>query len=81
MKNILGTNENLELFDKNGNLIYEYHTNSLKFTWERKWNSKGFHLYYKDSEKYSWKSTRDENGDELTYQDSDGYKYKSKKLK
>ena len=49
MKNIQGTEENLELFNNNGIKVYSYYKNSYGFIYEYTYNSKGKVLTYKDS--------------------------------
>jgi len=72
MKNILGTEENLELFNENGIIVYEYFKYldgySLEFTYDSNSNV----LTYKDSDGHSEECTYDSQGNELTYKDSDG---------
>ena len=73
MKNILGTEENLELFNENGVRVYEYYKNSNGFSCECTYHSNGNVLTYKDSSGYSYEYTRDSNGNIITYKDSDGF--------
>ena len=75
MKNIKGTEENLDLFDKNGKKVYEYFKKSNGFSFEYTYDSQGNKLTYKDSKGTWYKYTRDSNGKELTYKNSDGYSY------
>ena len=49
MKNIKGTEENLELFNENGIRVYEYFKNSNGFSCEYTRDSNGNELTYKDS--------------------------------
>ena len=49
MKNILGTTENLELFNKEGKLVYEFENESNGSRYERTYDSNGNELTYKDS--------------------------------
>ena len=72
MKNILGTEENLELFNENGVRVYAYRKLSIGFSYERTYDSKGKVLTHKNSNRYSYEYTRDSNGNELTYKNSDG---------
>jgi hypothetical protein len=72
MKNILGTEENLNLFNKNGVKVYEYFKNLNGFSYECTRDSNGKVLTYKDSDGFSYECTRDSDGNELTYKDSDG---------
>jgi len=73
MKNIQGTEENLELFNENGIIVYSYYKNSYGYIYEYTYDSKGKVLTYKDSNGFSCEYTRDSNGNELTYKDSDGF--------
>ena len=72
MKNILGKEENLDLFNKNGKKVYEYFKNSDGYSCEYTYDSNGKVLTFKDSDGYSSEYTRDSNGKELTYKNSDG---------
>ena len=72
MKNILGKTENLELFDKDGRIVYEFSQASDGFSYERTNDSNGKTLIFKDSTGFSSEYTRDSNGKELTYKDSSG---------
>ena len=72
MKNVQGTDENLELFNKDGVKVYEYYKNSKGYSRECTYDSNGKELNYKTSKGYSCEYTRDSNGNELTYKNSDG---------
>ena len=72
MKNILGTTEYLELFDKEGRIVYQFYKDSNGYSSEYTRGDKGNILTYKDSEGFSSEYTRDSNGKELTYKDSNG---------
>jgi hypothetical protein len=72
MKNALGKNEDLELFNEQGKKVYEYFTDSSGYGYEHTFDKNGNTLTYKDSHGYWREYTRDENGKELTYKDSDG---------
>ena len=72
MKNILGTEENLDLFNDNGKQVYEYFKNSKGYSYEYTYDSNGKVLTFKDSNKFTCEYTRDSNGKELTYKDSNG---------
>ena len=72
MKNILGTTENLTLFDKDGRLLYNFYKGSDGYNYERTYDSNGKVLTFKDSTGYSYESTYDSNGNELTYKNSTG---------
>ena len=74
MKNVFGTKENLELFDKDGKIRYDYYADSNGESWGATYDVNGEVLTYKDSEGYSYKYTRDSIGNELTYKDSNGVK-------
>ena len=50
MKNIQGTEENLELFNENGIKVYEYFKNSNGYWYECTRDSNGKVLTYKDSD-------------------------------
>ena len=65
MKNIQGTEENLELFNENGIKIYEYFKYSFGYSEEFTYDSEGNIITYKNSNGYSY---------EAKY-DSDGYSY------
>ena len=73
MKNILGTTENLTLYNKEGKKVYEFYTYSNGFSDEQTRDSDGNVLTYKNSEGYSSERTRDSLGNLLTYKNSDGY--------
>ena len=73
MKNIQGTEENLELFNENGVKVYEYFKYSSRFICECTYDSNGNKLTYKDSDGFSCEYTRDSNGNVLTYKDSYGF--------
>ena len=72
MKNILGTTENLELFNKVGKMVYEFENESNGNWYEYTRDSNGRLLTYKESNGYWYEYTRDSNGKELTYKDSNG---------
>ena len=71
MKNILGTTENLDLFNKEGRKVYEFDKTD-GFISESTYDSNGKQLTYKDSNGHWWESTQDSNGIELTYKNSNG---------
>ena len=76
MKNIQGTEENLELFNENGIKVYEYFKDSKSwFSYERTYDSNGNELTHKDSTGFSDEYTRDSNGNIITYKNSSGYSY------
>lgn len=49
MKNILGTTEDLNLFNKEGRKVYEFYKDSNGDWWESTYDSNGKELTYKDS--------------------------------
>ena len=77
MKNVLGTEENLRLLNKDGKKVYDYYKNTYdskgnhKYT-EVTYDSNGKILTLKNSDGYSCEYTRDSKGKELTYKNSDG---------
>jgi YD repeat-containing protein len=75
MKNILGTTEELELFNKAGIKVYEFTHNSNRYSYEITRDSDGNQLTYKDSNGFSHEYTRDLNGNELTYKNSNGFSH------
>jgi len=75
MKNIQGTEENLELFNENGIKVYEYFKDSDGHSYERTYDSKGKVLTSKDSNGSWYECTYDSKGNESTYKDSNGYWY------
>ena len=72
MKNILGTTESLELFNKEGKRVYRFYKGSDAYSSERTYDSNGNVLTYKDSNGNSYERTYDSHGKELTYKNSDG---------
>jgi len=72
MKNIQGTEENLELLNENGIKVYEYFKNSNGYIYECTYDSNCKVLTYKDSYANWYEYTRDSQGNELTYKNSDG---------
>jgi YD repeat-containing protein len=75
MKNILGKTESLELFNKDGILLYNFYKGSDAYSYERTYDSNGNVLTFKDSTGYSSEYTYDSDGRELTYKNSIGYSY------
>ena len=75
MKNILGTQEDLRLYNKAGNLVYKFTAKSNGSSYEYTYDKFGKLLTYKDSYDYSYEYTYDKNGNTLTYKNSDGYSY------
>jgi hypothetical protein len=49
MKNILGTTENLELFNKEGVMVYRFYKTTNGDWWQSTYDSKGKELTFKDS--------------------------------
>ena len=74
MKNILGTKENLELFNENGIRVYEYFK-AYEYSEECTYDSQGKVLTFKNSFGFSYECTYDSNGKELTFKDSNGFSY------
>jgi len=72
MKNILGTTENLDLFNKESKRIYKFYKTSDGYSYEFTYDSNGNRLTYKDSDGDWSEYTYDSNGKELTYKDSNG---------
>ena len=72
MKNIFGKEEDLELFNKEGKLVYWFFIDSYGISWEKTYGSNGNVITYKNSNGFSFEKTYDSNGKELTYKDSDG---------
>jgi ribosomal protein L27 len=75
MKNILGTTENLELFNNDGKRVYDFYKHSNGVSYEYTRDSNGNMLTFKDSNGYSSESTRDSDGNVLTFKDSNGFSY------
>ena len=75
MKNILGTDNNLELFNKESKIVYRFYKNSIGYSFEYTYDSNGNILTSKESNGYSCEYTYDSNGKELTFKDSDGYSF------
>ena len=73
MKNILGKNENLKLFNNKGKIVYQYCKESDGYCREYTYDEKGNELTFKDSAGYWYEYTRDDKGKELTYKNSNGY--------
>ena len=62
MKNILGTEENLELFNENGIKVYDYFKYTFGYSEEFTYDSNGNELTYKNSDGYIFEYTHDSNG-------------------
>ena len=72
MKNALGKDENLKLFNEQGKKVYEYNTYLSGYWHEYTYDENGYALTYKDSDGFWSEYTRDEKGNELTYKNSNG---------
>ena len=72
MKNILGTTENLEFYNKDGVKVYEFKTNIYGYSYEKTYDEKGNILTHRNSNGHSYECTRDKFGYILTYKNSDG---------
>ncbi len=77
MKNILGKNKNLKLYNKKGILIYEFFKDSNNLSWERTYDKQGNRLTYKNSNNYSSEYTYNKQGDVSTFKNSNGYSSES----
>jgi hypothetical protein len=75
--NALGAFEDLELFDKNGNIVYKFFTSSDGYWSKSTYDEKGNQLTYEDSRGNWRKITYDKKGNQLTWEDSRGYWRKS----
>ena len=75
MKNIQGTEENLELFNDNGIKVYSYYKDSYGFIYECTYDLNGKLLTSKDSDGYSCEYTYDSNGNVLTSKHSNVFSY------
>ena len=72
MKNIFGKQEELELFNKQGKLVYRFYEGENEYWVEKTYDSNGNLLTYKDSDDYWNEITYDSNGNELTFKNSNG---------
>jgi hypothetical protein len=72
--NALGAFEDLNLFDKNGNIVYKFLSYSDGYWSKSTYDEKGNPLTFEDSDDYWSKRTYDEKGNKLTYEDSRGIK-------
>ena len=75
MKNILGKSENLKLYNKEGNILYEFYLTTNSSSVEYTYNRNGNQLTFKNSNGYNWEKTFNLNGRELTFKNSDGDSY------
>jgi len=73
MKNILGTEKDLQLFHTNGEMAYRYNKDSDSYWQEYTYDDKGNVLTYKSSKGYLEEYTYDESDNQLTFKGSDGY--------
>ena len=73
MLNILGTSEDLELFNKEGVKLYHFETCKNGVIRECTWDKWSQTLTSKDSRGFLCLYTRDEKGKQLAYKNSDGY--------
>jgi YD repeat-containing protein len=74
MKNILGTTERLEFYNREGKVVYLFYKYRNGNSCEHTYNKNGKVLTFKDSDGFYFEYTRDENGKELTFRNSDGVK-------
>jgi YD repeat-containing protein len=72
MKNIFGKTENLDLFDKDGKVVYRFCKVSGGYSYEYTYDSHGNVLTFKDSDGYSYELTYDLQGNPLTFKNSNG---------
>ena len=72
MKNILGTEENLDLFNEDGARVYRYRKWPNGLIQELTFDTNQNISTYKDSNGFSYEATYDSDNKELTYKDSDG---------
>ena len=75
MKNILGTQEELRLYNKAGAMIYKFIKVIDGYSYERTYDKNGNKLTYKNSDGNSSEYTYNENGKRLTYKDSNGFSW------
>jgi len=73
MKNILGKKEDLELFNADGDIVYEFEVYSSGNCSERTYDCNSNMLTFKDSYGYWSEYTYDSDGRQLTMKNSDGY--------
>ena len=73
MKNILGTTENLDLYTKEGIIVYKFIVDLYGPSCESTYDTNGNELTCTDSDGFSYEYTRDSNGNVLTYKNSNGY--------
>tara|TARA_R110000823_G_scaffold314955_1_gene445111 strand:- start:3837 stop:4136 length:300 start_codon:yes stop_codon:yes gene_type:complete len=75
MKNILGNKKDLEFYNKDGVMVYEFCTLSDdSYSYEYIYDKNGNLLTGKYSDDYWSKYTYDNKGNELTYENSNGTK-------
>ena len=73
MKNILGTTEDLTLYNKDGKMIYKFIADSCGISYEYTYDVNDNELTYKNSNGFSSEYTYGSNGNELTYKNSNGF--------
>ena len=72
MKNALGKNENLTLFNEQGKKVYDYYNDIDDYWSEYTYDENGNILTFKNSDGMWYEYTRDEKGNKLTYKNSNG---------
>jgi hypothetical protein len=65
------TNGDLEIKDKNGNMIY--YEDGDELLEKREWDSEGNEIYYEDSKGFWEKQEYDAQGNEIYYENSKGF--------
>lgn len=78
MKNILGKEEGLDLFNVDGVRVYKFTKYSYGYWDERTYDSNGNLLTCKKSDGYWDEHTYDSNGNRLTFKNSYGYWWERK---
>jgi hypothetical protein len=76
MKNALGKDEDLILYNKKGVMVYECYKVSDNYSRKITYDENGNELTFEDSDNYSRKKTFDKNSNELTFENSYGYSRK-----
>ena len=72
MKNLLGKEKNLKLYNDKGGLVYKFYESYNGRWYEFTYDDNGNELIYKNSNGYWCESTYDDRGNELTYKNSNG---------
>jgi len=72
MKNIFGTQKNVTLYHKNGEIAYTFYKYSTGYYWCKTHDDQGRQTSYKNSTGYSWTRTYDDQKRVTSYQNSDG---------